>query len=186
MATDQQIIDHLARGASGAAQEHDRRPGQSIFDTARYLSETEAHVLAVYRANREAVDSEFRLRNSGPAGVPFHLAAGHHTGDLVLAGTAPVDATHATGVWVPDADHIRTNDFAEMEIDTDDPNYDTILQLDATVTTNGAGTWPAGTQVPLTPGGFPYVIHAGDSLWFQFGGLGGTAIPASTVYIVFS
>lgn len=63
MATDQQIIDFLARGSAGAARESDRAPGRSVRDAARFLGETEAHVLAVYRANRSAVDRAFETRD---------------------------------------------------------------------------------------------------------------------------
>ena len=189
MATDQQIIDFLALGDGGADVEAWRRPGQGVFNAVKALDETWDNVHRVLRENREAVDAAFRTRDSAttPPGTPFHIAAGHHMGDLVLAGIAPVNASSASaGVWVPDADMVRDNLFTFVEIDDDDPNYDTIFQLDVSASGNGPGTFLAGQSVAMTPGSFPWAVTAGDSLWFQFGGTGGTPIPPFTVYIVFS
>lgn len=300
MATDEQIINFLALGDSGAAVEAWTRPGQPVFNAVQALGETWDNVHRVLRQNREEIDSRFRARNAGGAAdyvVPFAaqagdqvdnvyvfgtdifaiesaeivwdsnftvapgedafiailsgvdngnmttyslvpgdyvggqayafptpnpalspvgafvdyytegagislpaghinvtkktsgiyllgLPAGHQVGGGPLsAGTAPATGIIKAAVWVPLADYPRDNLWTFLELD-DDPDFNTLADIDLSAVGVGAGTDPAGVGRGMSTHGNVIPVTLGQQLWYQFGGTGGTAIPVGVVHIL--
>lgn len=182
-ATDQQIIDHLAHGGENG-QEHDRSPGQSHYDTAKYLGETEARVRSVHRANAEAVDRGFRTRNG--TAHDFTVPSVTIGSPATSVGTAPESGVVRTARFVPDADFVVPGGGAFDALELDNAATDTLCYLPYGSIEGGLVAGEAYDMVVYDTN-FAEVQHgetavtSGETIKVSGGGAGGHATPAGVV-----